>query len=253
MGSGSRRTPAVIWWGLAGCVAGAIAGSFIATLVIRWPQGRATNGRSECDSCGARLRWIELVPLLSYLIQRGKCRHCGANIPREHPWIEAACASVGAIALSVAPGGEGLAGAYFGWMLVALAVLDFRHFWLPDRLTFILGAMGFATGAIGLSPTLDDRLIGGAVGYAALATISFLYSELRGRQGMGAGDPKLLGAVGLWLGWQVLPFVLLGAGLLGLTLVTCQLARNRPITAQTRLPLGALMAIAAFPIWVFSR
>jgi leader peptidase (prepilin peptidase)/N-methyltransferase len=240
-------------WGFVGLVGGAIAGSFIATLVIRWPAGRATNGRSECDSCGAQLRWFELVPLLSYLVQRGKCRRCGERIAREHLWIEAVCALVGALALTVAPRGEGIAGAYFGWLLVALAVLDFRHFWLPDRLTFLLGAMGFATGAVGLSPSLDDRLIGGAAGYAALAAISFFYSKLRGRQGMGAGDPKLLGAIGLWLGWQVLPFVLLGAGLLGVNLILYQLARKRSITAQTRLPLGTLMAVAAFPIWVFTR
>lgn len=243
----------MICWGIGGFLAGSIAGSFISTLVIRWPQGRATNGRSECDSCSARLRWFELVPLLSFLLQCGKCRRCAAKIPREHLWIEVTCALAGAIALTVAPGGEGFAGAYFGWMLVALAALDFRHFWLPDRLTFLLGAMGLATGAIGLAPTLNDRLIGAALGYATLAIISLIYSKLRGRQGMGAGDPKLLGAIGLWLGWQTLPFVLLGASILGLNQMLYQLARKRPITLETRLPLGALMAVAAFPVWVFIR
>lgn len=240
-------------WAFAGILAGSIAGSFIATLVIRWPQGRATNGRSQCDSCSQGLRWFELVPLLSFLIQRGKCRKCAAKIPREHLWIEGACAAVGAVALSVAPGWEGIAGAYFGWLLIALAALDYQHFWLPDRLTFLLGTMGLATGILGLGPTLNDRLIGGAVGYGALTTISIFYSKLRGRQGLGAGDPKLLGAIGLWLGWQTLPFVLLGASILGLNQMLYQLARKRPITPDTKVPLGALMAIAAFPIWVFTQ
>ncbi|WP_293882273.1 A24 family peptidase [Sphingomonas sp.] len=242
-----------IWWVLAGTALGAILGSFIATLVIRWPQGRGTGGRSACDGCAVRLRWFELVPLASFLLQRGKCRHCGARIAPDHFWIEAVCVVVGGVALAVAPGWEGMAGACFGWILVALAALDLRHFWLPDRLTLALAATGVAGGAIGFDPPLSDRLVGGLAGFATLSIIAWSYKRLRGQQGMGAGDPKLLGAIGLWLGWQVMPFVLLGASILGINLVVYQLLRKRIVTSQTRLPLGALMAVAAFPIWVFSR
>ncbi|CAN5390810.1 A24 family peptidase [soil metagenome] len=243
----------MIWWGLAGFTGGAIIGSFVATLVIRWPRGRNTGGRSACDSCSVRLRWFELVPLFSCLVQRGKCRRCAAPISTEHFAIESVCAIVGATALLADPGFGGIAGACFGWLLVALAGLDFRNFWLPDRLTFLLGITGFATGALGLVPALADRLIGGAAGFGTLAIIAWSYARVRHRQGMGAGDPKLLGAIGLWLGWQTLPFVLLGASVLGLCLSLAMLARKQTVTGETRLPLGALMAVAAFPIWIFSR
>jgi leader peptidase (prepilin peptidase)/N-methyltransferase len=243
----------LIEWGAGGFIAGAIAGSFIATLAVRWPSGKATNGRSECDTCTVQLRWFELVPLISFIILRGKCRRCGAKITREHFLIELICALIGALALIMVPGGEGVAGAYFGWLLVALAILDFRYFWLPDRLTFLLGATGFLTGALGLYPSLSDRMIGGAVGYTVLRLIAWGYYRLRGQRGMGAGDPKMLGAIGLWLGWQVLPFVLLGASVVGLALILVQFFRKPPVTAQTRLPLGGMMAVAAFPIWLFIR
>lgn len=243
----------MILWIFCGFVMGSIAGSFIATLVIRWPDERATSGRSACDSCGAQLRWFELMPLVSFLAQRGKCRRCAAVIPYDHFWIELTCAFVGALSFAILPGVESFVGAYFGWMLVALTILDVRHFWLPDRLTFLLGATGFAAGLLDINPPLADRLIGGAAGYFTLAVIAWVYRQVRQRDGMGAGDPKLLGAIGLWLGWQTLPFVLLGASAIGFCAILYQIARKRPVTADTRLPLGALMAVAAIPVWLLTR
>ncbi|WP_375383117.1 prepilin peptidase [uncultured Sphingomonas sp.] len=231
--------------------AGLIAGSFLATLVIRWPEGRSVaRGRSACDGCGRALTAPELVPLLSAAVTRGRCRTCGAAIDPRHWRIEAGCAAVGALAGWAAPGWAGVAGAVFGWLLLALAALDAADLWLPDALVLPLALAGLATGAAGLEPPLAERLIGGVVGYGVLRAIGAGYRHWRGREGLGGGDPKLLGAIGLWLGWRMLPWVLVVASVAGLLGVGIARLRGRPVRADTPVPLGALMAAAAYPIWL---
>ena len=238
---------------LLGFLAGLIIGSFIATVAIRWPEGRsAMRGRSECDACGRTLGPVDLIPLLGFLIRRGKCASCGASIEKAHPLIELAAGLIGALALWAAPGWEGLAGAGFGWMLLALAVLDIGHLWLPDRLTIPLGLVGLALGFTSLPPSLIDRLIGAAAGFLSLALIALLYRIVRKREGLGGGDPKLFGAIGAWLGWAMLPYVLLLASVAGLASVGLAVARGNPVSATARLPFGALLAVAAFPVWLIS-
>jgi leader peptidase (prepilin peptidase)/N-methyltransferase len=232
-------------------VLGAIIGSFLATLVSRWPRGASVvAGRSACDACGARIGARDLVPIASALLLRGRCRACGAEIAPHHRWMELLAALAGAASLLVEPGIQGLAGALFGWMLLALAALDLKHFWLPDRLTAPLALLGFGCGLAGWPPSLADRLIGAVAGFVSLALIALAYRRLRGREGMGGGDAKLLGAIGAWLGWQTLPAVILGASLVGLAHVGARLLAGQPVLATDRLPLGALMALAAFPIWI---
>lgn len=233
-----------------GVVAGLIAGSFIATLVLRWPRGLSLAGRSRCDGCGATLRVWELAPMVSFIALRGKCARCAAPIDARHPIVEAACAAIGGAALFVAPGWAGAAGALFGWMLLALALLDVEHQWLPDRLTLPLLALGLAAGAVGIAPSLLDRAIGAVTGFASLALIAFAYRQFRGREGLGGGDPKLFGAIGAWLGWQALPIVLLLASLIGLGSLVTRRLRGEAVAATDRLPLGALLAVAAFPLWL---
>jgi leader peptidase (prepilin peptidase) / N-methyltransferase len=238
-------------WAASGALAGAIAGSFIATLIVRWPAQRRLNGRSACDTCSAQLRWFELVPIVSFAAQFGMCRHCAAPITPVHPIVEILCAAVGALSLGFVPGITGLCGAMLGWLLVALGMLDLLHFWLPDRLTAALALSGLAAMVAGVPPPLSDRLIGGAAGFLSLAAIAFAYQRIRGRDGMGAGDPKLFGAIGLWTGWQVLPLVLLGASAAGLGAAFILALRSR-VSADTRLPLGTMLAAAAFPVWLYS-
>lgn len=230
---------------------GAIAGSFLATIVVRWPEGRrVSDGRSACDACGATLRAIELVPLLSALVQRGRCRRCGARIDPRHPRIELGCALIGAAAGYVAPGPVGAAGALFGWLLLTLAALDAAALWLPDALTGTLALTGVAAGALGVAPALDERLIGGAAGFLSLWAIARTYRLVRGREGLGGGDPKLFGAIGLWLGWRLLPAVMLLAALVGLGAVLVMRLSGREVSADLKLPFGAFLAIAAYPAWL---
>lgn len=238
-------------WPLALGVLGAIFGSFVAALVMRWPRGESVLvGRSACDACGATLGIAELVPLFSFAIQRGRCRRCGANIDPKHWWIELAAVVIGVGAGIAAPGWTGLAGATFGWLLLALAGLDVAALWLPDRLTGLLAAGGLASVVTGAAPAVPDRLIGGVAGYGALAAIALGYRVWRGRDGMGGGDPKLMGAIGLWLGWQMLPAVLVIAGLVGMGGVAFAHLTGRRMAADTALPFGALLAVAAYPAWI---
>lgn len=238
-------------WGAALAVLGAVAGSFVAALVMRWPEGRSVmRGRSACDACGATVRARDLVPVFSALALRSKCRDCGARIDPLHAWVELAGAAIGASAGAVAAGPVAVAGAVFGWVLLALAVLDLRHFWLPDRLTATLALAGAAAGLAGVSPDLGERAIGGVAGFGALWLVAWGYRRVRGREGMGGGDPKLFGAIGLWLGWRMLPGVLLLASVIGLGWVGWQAMRGRRMAAGDAMPFGVLLAAAAYPAWL---
>lgn len=237
----------LVWPILLG-VLGLVFGSFIAVLAMRWPEGRsALAGRSHCDGCAAELRWFELVPVASFVVQRGRCRRCGARIDRFHLAIEALGGMIGIAAGLVSPGIEGAAGAVFGWLLLALGAIDARAFWLPDPLVAVLAVAGLASAAVVAEPALTDRLVGGAGGYGVLALAAGIYSRVRGRMGLGGGDPKLFGAIGLWLGWRALAPVMLVAALTGIGV-----AVMRGMRRDDRLPLGSLLAASAFLWWLVS-
>ena len=230
---------------------GAIAGSFLAAILVRWPSGRSVvRGRSKCDACGETLGARDLVPILSYFLVRGRCRKCGAAIDRRHLAAEAGAALIGLTAIAAHPLPVAVFTALFGWWLFLLAALDVEHHWLPDRLTLPLIPAGLAVGWLGIGPPLEPRLIGALAGFAALALIAWAYRRLRGREGLGGGDPKLFAAIGAWLGWGQLPFVMLGAGLVGLGAILIMRLRGAEVAATDRLPLGTLLALAAWPIWL---
>lgn len=237
-----------------GAVVGAIIGSFLANLIIRWPQGRSVvGGRSMCDHCGTTLAPLDLIPVLSFAMRRGRCAQCGAPIHRLHVWVELGCAIIGGIALALAPGWEGVGWASLGWGLLTLAVLDWRHFWLPDAVTLPLIFLGMTLGIWTTDVAVMDRVIGAVAGYGALLAIALGYRAWRGREGLGLGDAKLLAAVGAWFGWQALPFVLLIASVVALAVVLMGAMRGGRISATTQVPLGTFLCIAAVPGWMLMR
>lgn len=239
-----------LFWPIVLGVLGAVFGSFIATVAIRWPAGRsALAGRSACDGCSRALAAAELVPIVSYIALRGRCRRCGATIAAGHVVVELLGLAIGIVAGLIAPGWDGVFGAACGWVLLALGAVDLAAFWLPDVLTGMLSAVALAGGVAGVGAALSDRLIGGAAGFGVLWLTAALYRMGRGRTGLGGGDPKLFGAIGLWLGWRALPAVLLIASLTGLTLVVARMVAGQRPRATDRLPLGTLLAGAAFVCW----
>jgi leader peptidase (prepilin peptidase) / N-methyltransferase len=223
-----------------GAAAGAIVGSFLATLCVRWPRGeQVVAGRSSCDSCGRALRAPELIPIGSALAAHGQCRSCGARIPPLHLQMEIAAAALAALALVLQPNAGGIALALFWLLLLAPAVLDARHFWLPDRLILVLALGGLVLGGFVSGEAIQHRLIGGIAGFAALWLLAHAYRRFRGRDGLGLGDSKLLGAIGLWTGWMALPPILLLASAIGLAVALAQ-GRSR----LEQMPFGTLLIVA---------
>lgn len=235
-------------WPILGGLLGLVAGSFLATLVVRWPRGESVLGRSRCDGCGRQLGPSELVPVLSALVARGRCRSCGAPIDGRHLLLELAAAMIGVLAMLASPGPVGLSGALLGWGLLALLALDAEHHWLPDRITLPLLALGLWLGA----GDFTDRLLGAAIGGGGLLLLALGYRALRGRDGMGLGDVKLMAALGAWLGPLLLGPLLLSAALMGLVMAIALKLSGRALPAGGRIPFGACLAAAAFPIWLFA-
>jgi len=135
----------------------------------------------------------------------------------------------------------------FGWSLLALAWIDWRRMRLPDFLTLPLLGLGLAATLLETPGALLSSVVGALAGYAALRLIDWGYRGLRGREGLGQGDAKLLAAGGAWLGWEALPWVVLLAALLGLALALAHRARGAALTRETALPFGPSLALA---LWI---
>lgn len=235
---------------------GAAIGSFIGTVLVRLPQDRSIlTGRSACDSCGAKIGVSDLIPLISWLILRGRCRACGAAIGWWQPGCELAGAVIGIASVLLAPAGLTLPAMLMGWQLLLLGVIDARHLWLPRSVVGLLALSGAAFAVwrswqmTSLAP-LWTGLAGGVLGFAMLWSVARGYRVLRGRDGMGGGDPPLLGAIGLWIGPMGAIGTVIGASLAGLVAALAMLLARRPISGDTTLPLGTLLAGAAWVIFL---
>src|SRR5262245_29912005 len=215
---------------LLGGLLGLVIGSFLATVLIRWPKGEnPLTGRSRCDACGVTLRPRDLVPIVSWLVRRGRCRACGAWIEPRHLAMELAAAMIGVVAALAHPLPLALVTAGLGWWLLLIAALDLEAQWLPDLLTLPLIALGLLAAWAGFGPPLAERLWGAAIGWASLEAIRLIYKLSRGRDGMGGGDPKLFAAAGAWAGAWNLPVILLCAGLLGIAAALTMLLRKQRV------------------------
>jgi leader peptidase (prepilin peptidase)/N-methyltransferase len=236
---------------ISGAVAGLLAGSFIATAAIRVPNGEsALVGRSRCDHCGAALPAANLVPVLSYVVQGGRARCCGSRIDPIHPEAELLAALIGATS-ALLPLPFSIASCGLGWQLLMLGLVDLRSFRLPNLLVAPLAITGLAASITTTAPSIADSLIGMLAGFLVLEAIRLGYRALKGRDGIGRGDPKLLGAIGAWLGWQPLPTALLAAALTGLAWALVSLSLGRRVARSQKMPLGTLLALAAWPVWVW--
>ena len=211
----------------------------------RWPTGKTVaTGRSHCDTCGYQIAAYDLVPIASYIVLKGKCRHCGGRIGLLPLATELIAALIGAVAVLLLPPEQAIAAAVFGWLLLPLIMLDYQHLWLPNRLVLLLAVMGVLVGPM-LTPDIawTGRATGMLAGFLSLEIIRQAYKFFRKHDGMGAGDPKLFGALGIWLGWQALPWLVLGASLLGLLYALVLMARGQYQKDQ-HIPLGPSLALA---------
>jgi leader peptidase (prepilin peptidase)/N-methyltransferase len=241
-----------IGWSLV--IAGPFVGSFLGVLVRRLADGRAFLWtRSRCESCARVLRPRDLVPLLGWVAARGRCRYCGNAIGWFDPAIELAATLVAFGAVTVDGGTETWIDCLLGWWLLALGWIDLRSYLLPDALTLPLVVAGLA-GAVWLDPaSLPAAALGAALGYLGLRTVAWAYHLVRGREGIGQGDAKLLAASGAWLGAAALPQVILFSASAALVAALGLRLAGARIGARSALPFGPFLASATWLLWLFAR
>lgn len=209
--------------------------------------------RSRCPSCAVPITAVQNIPVVSWLWLRGKCAACGARISFRYPAVEIATGLLSALlAWKFGPTAQLAAGLLFLWMLIALAAIDLDTQLLPDAITFPLLWAGLLVNLGGTFATLPAAVIGAAGGYLVLWGVYWGFRLLTGKEGMGFGDFKLLAALGAWVGWQVLPFVILvGAGL-GAVIGSIALWRSKK-DRDTRMPFGPYLALGGLAGLLWGR
>jgi leader peptidase (prepilin peptidase)/N-methyltransferase len=236
-------------WGL--LIATPFIGSFIGVVIRRLPDGQPIIwSRSVCEGCGAVLRPRDLLPLVSWVLARGRCRRCGYPLGWFYPGVEIAALIVALIALAVDDMPSATLDCLFGWWLLTLAWIDVRRWLLPDLLTLPLIVAGLGVAAALDPDTVLDRALGAALGYIVLRAIAAVYRALRQHEGLGGGDAKLLGAAGAWVGVTALPQVILLAALAGLLAAAALRLGGVRLHARSALPFGPFLALATWTIWL---
>lgn len=250
---------------------GACVGSFLNVVAWRLPRDESVvRPRSHCPHCGSSLTWFENIPLLSWLIQRGRCRHCGVGVSPRYPAVELLCAGLFVAAAAAAPAisaaGSSLPGAppllvlIGGWLLIALllpmVLIDLDQLWLPEPLCrwgVVLGLVisaiaGFSQGEAAGRALLLWHLLAASAGLLGFEATSALAQKLLGQPALGLGDAKLAALLGAWLGLTGLGIsvvlAVFGGALFGLLgLVSGRLKRGQPF------PFGPFLAGGGVAVW----
>ncbi len=229
-----------------------IIGSFLGVVMTRVESPRsALVGRSRCDSCGHGLAARDLVPLVSWLASHGRCRYCGAAVSVFYPLIELAALGIALWSALTFSGALIWESTLFGWALLALAVIDCKYFLLPDYLTLPLIPAGLLVAWTVDSLTVLAHVIGAVAGLGFVVGLRLIYRWLRGREGMGLGDAKLLCAAGAWVSWAGLPTVVLLAALSGLSFALLKGGRGATLSLSDRLPFGAFLCFGIWIVWLY--
>jgi leader peptidase (prepilin peptidase) / N-methyltransferase len=229
-----------------------IIGSFLGVLVTRARvPSSILVGRSACEHCGHPLGPADLVPLASWLVTRGRCRYCRHAIGAFYPMIELAALGVALWAAWLATDWLLWPSSLLGWALLALALIDWRCFLLPDFLTLPLLGGGLLLWAVTEPPSLASHVLGAAVGMAFILALRWAYWLLRRREGIGLGDAKLLAASGAWVSWEGLPSVLLVASVAALASILLRYKRGGSISLVDRVPFGAFLCLGTWIVWLY--
>lgn len=227
-------------------------GSFLGVLVDRLPRGEDVVWQpSTCRTCGIRLRVSNLIPVVSFIICRGRCRSCNGAIPAWHLYIEIAAIGLGLIAALVGGSALAIAGtAAFLWLLLGLGLADLIWLRLPNLLTGALVCAGMLVAIADPQRDIGDALLGGLIGFGGFWLIRKGYARLRGREGLGLGDVKLMAGIGAGVGPLALPMLLLVASVAGLVTAIVVAGVNRSkLTGTAKLPFGAFLCGAALLTW----
>lgn len=201
---------------------------------------------STCNHCGHRIRAYENIPVLSYLLLRGRCSACGARIGVRYPLIELLTALMSvAVVMQFGLTWQTPAALALTWALIALAMIDLDTQLLPDRITLPFLWLGLSLSLFGLFTDSQSAIAGAVAGYLLLWTVFQLFRLLTGKEGMGYGDFKLLSLFGAWLGWQFLPQIILLSAVTGAVLGLALIAARRQ-QRDTPIPFGPFLAAAGW-------
>lgn len=203
---------------------------------------------SHCPACKHPIAWYRNIPVVSWLLLRGKCHDCGTAISWRYPALELLTAALFAACVALlGVTGAALAGMAFCAACVALAFIDADTSFLPDDITLPLLWGGLLANLFGLFVPISDAVIGAMAGYLALWAVYWAFKLLTGKEGMGYGDFKLLAAIGAWMGWQALPVVILASSIAGVIIGGGLILSGRAARGQA-LPFGPYLAVAGVAV-----
>jgi leader peptidase (prepilin peptidase)/N-methyltransferase len=266
------QLPLAAWIVLAGML-GLLIGSFLNVVILRLPARMAAAWQREarevlqleaeeaplppgivrepshCMHCQHRLSALDNIPLLSWLVLRGRCRYCGTRISAQYPLVELLCGVLSAVVVwKFGPTWAAAGGLLLTWTLIACAGIDVRTQLLPDQLTLPLLWLGLILALVPLFVGAKSAILGAAIGYLSLWSVYWLFKLLTGKEGMGYGDFKLLAALGAWMGPLALLPVILLSSLIG-AVVGGSMILARRHQAQVPIPFGPFLAAAGW-VWL---
>ncbi len=228
-------------------LAGAAVGSFLNVCIDRLPSGRSLlRPPSQCDACGRRLTPLDLIPILSYILLRGRCRSCGAHISYRLPLVEAATAGLFALLWHYFPGPHFLIAAYYGSLFLVIALIDLKHTIIPNQLTYPALLVAVPLSIPQADNGIVSSLTGGAIGLA-LGVVPLLLPH-----GMGWGDVKMSALMGFGLGYPnilvALALAVLLGGIVGIVLLASGMKGRR-----SAIPFGPFLSMGALAALVWGR
>ncbi|MGH1486261.1 MAG: prepilin peptidase [Cellvibrionaceae bacterium] len=201
---------------------------------------------STCPKCGTKIKPWHNIPVISYLLLKGKCNNCEVPISPRYPIIELATAILSVLTIHLLGFSvEGLLSLLLLWILISLTIIDIDTYLLPDTLTLSLLWLGILINTFGIYTDLSSAVWGAIAGYVSLWSVFWLFKLVTGKEGMGYGDFKLLAALGAWMGWQVLPLIIILSSFVGAVIGIAGiiiLGRDKNIP----IPFGPYLAIAGF-------
>ena len=264
----SGNLSASVFW----CLIGLVVGSFLNVVIYRIPimmQRESENylalendqpephadrynlvlPGSACTSCGHMLAFTDNIPVLSFVWLKGRCRYCKARLSWRYPTVELLTAILSAVVIwQLGSGIAGVSALLFVWFLIAMSFIDLDTQLLPDELTLPLIWLGLIVNLEGTFVPLRDAVLGAAAGYLSLWLVHWMFRAFTGKEGIGYGDFKLLAALGAWMGWMMLPLIVLLSSAVGATFGIVMIAlkrhqRDRPIPFGPFLAAAGLLAL----------
>ena len=225
---------------------GAAVGSFLNVCIYRLPLDQSiVSPGSRCMSCGAAVRWFDNIPVISWIVLRGRCRGCGVGFSIRYPLVELLTACL--MLVLFLRFGLSVSFAVYALLVAALIVvtfIDFDHQIIPDEISLSGVGLGFLASFFLPEPGWGSSLAGIIVGWGSLALVFYAYLWLTGREGMGGGDAKLLAMLGAFLGWKAVPFIIFISSLFG-SIVGLSLMGLQRKGRHLAIPFGPYLAMGA--------